>query len=321
MSAIFQALPGMEVPVGGINAGFNRLWANTDVQDQRAMQLNLVLHFGFTTTCQDAEAQFRTTVEFARRYPCRVVALCPERDESAPREFKAKIYGECFLGKAGKDTRCCEFVLLSYPMGTHDFLQNQVSICLSTDLPLYYWAHRFSSNARLAAYDYLLTRSRRVLFDSAVVPEDAFTFPWPNPAAVRDLAYTRTRPLRQTIGQFLSRYAPADIVDGLRAVTLSHRADYSAEAFAMLGWLKKGLVRCGASAENDIDFSVSPRPCDHCFEIGFTYREARKNFRWSADLKSHQAEFEGDLGHGRTTLTAAARVLEPAEALAEAMFG
>ena len=319
MHAIFNALPGIEVPVGGIGAGFNRLWANTDAQDLRAMQLNLVLHFGMFTEPAEAERQFRTTVEFAQRYPCRVVVLCPERDPAAKDLFRAKIYGECFLGKSGKDTRCCEFVLLAYPAGSHDYLQNQVSICLSTDLPLYYWAHKFSSNQRLAAYDYLLTRARRVLFDSAVVPEDAFSFPWPNPAAVRDLAYTRTRPLRQTIGQFLSRYAPADIVAGLRGVTMRHRTDLAPEAQAMLGWLKKGLSRCGAKTEA-LQFEVSGRQCAGCFEIAFDYADAAKRFVWAADMTRRQAEFEGDLGQGRTTLTATARLLEPAEALSEAMF-
>jgi len=33
---------------------------------------------------------------------------------------------------------------------------------------------------------------------------------------VRDLAYTRTLPLRQNLGQFLSRYAPALINAGLQ---------------------------------------------------------------------------------------------------------
>lgn len=319
MHSIFNALPGHEVPVGGISAGFQKLWADTPAKDSRATQLNLVLHLGLNTTPADAETQFRHTVEFAQRYPCRVVVLCPEPDPATEKVFRAKIYGECFLGKSGKDTRCCEFVMLAYPIGTHDFLQNQVSICLSTDLPLYYWAHRFSANKRLAAYEYLLTRSRRVLFDSAEVPEDAFTFPWPNPAAVRDLAYTRTRPLRQTIGQFLSRYAPADIVAGLRGVTIRHRRDFAPEAAAMAGWLKKGLARCGADADA-IEFRVTGQDCTGCFSIAFDYGAAAKRFAWSADLVERVAEFEGDLGHGRTTLTATARLLESADALSEAMF-
>ena len=319
MTSLFDTLPGHAVPVGRINEGFRELWAETEAAELRAMQLNLVLHFGLNTTPADGEAQFRHTVQLAQRYPCRVVVLCPEREPQAETRFRAKIYGECFLGKSGKDTRCCEFVMLGYPSGTHDFLQNQVSVCLTPDLPLYYWAHRFTSHARLAAYEYLLTRSRRVLFDSAVVPAEAAAFPWPKPAIVRDLAYTRTRPLRQTIGQFLSRYAPAEIVAGLRSVTLRHRAELAAEAAAMLGWVKKGLARCGADVDA-VAFEVMSRHCEGCFQISFSYDGGAKHFLWTADLGRGHAEFEGDLGRGRTTLTAGARLLEPAEARAEAMF-
>lgn len=319
MHAIFGALPGHEEPVGGIAAGFRRLWAGTPAEEGRAMQLNLVLHFGMLTEPEDALRQFRTAVAFAQRHPGRVVVLCPEGDPAARDVFRAKIYGECFLGRSGRDTRCCEFVILAYPAGSHDYLQNQVSVCLSTDLPIYYWAHRFSSNARLAAYRYLLTRARRVLIDSAVVSPDAASFPWPNAAAVRDLAYTRTRPLRQAFGQFLSRYAPADIVAGLERIELRHQAVWGAEAVALAGWLRRGLARCGANLEA-LTCDVRPADDAHSLSLSFRYADARRHFSWSADLASGQAEIRGDLGQGLATLRVGARLLDPAEALSEAIF-
>ncbi|MBI2517005.1 MAG: glucose-6-phosphate dehydrogenase assembly protein OpcA [Opitutae bacterium] len=321
MPKLFDALPGQEVPVGGIAAGFAKLWADTPAKDSRAVQLNLVLHLGANATADDARAQFEHTRHFAQRYPCRVVVLCPDFDPAAPPEMRAKIYGECFLGKSQSDTRCVEFVLLHYTMAVRQHLENQVSVCLSTDMPLYYWAHRFSSAQKLVAYNYLLTRSKRILFDSALVPPDAFTFPWPNQAAVRDLAYTRTRPLRQTIGQFLSRYSAASIIGDLKQVTIRHRADLAPEAAAMLSWVTKGLVRCGADAEEQgIAFTVTPERCEGCFQLGLGYADPRKGFLWQADLVANQATFEGDLGSGRTTLTASAHLLAPDAALAEAMF-
>ena len=319
MSEIFEVLPGQEVPVGGIAAGFARLWANTKAQDQMAMQLNLVLHLGLATTATDAVGQFQVAGHFARRYPCRVVVLCPLRENHGPVELRAKIYGECYLGKSKDDTRCVEFVALSYPPAAHIFLQNQVSVCLSTDLPLYYWAHRFTSSRRLSAYRYLLTRAQRVLLDSAIVAPDALSFPWPNRAAVRDLAYTRTRPLRQNLGQFLSRYAPGLITAGLAGVTLRHRADLRAEADCLLGWVKKGLDRCGAAAEA-ISYEVTAEKCAGCLSLEFAYPGTGKIFRWVADLAKNHSEFTGDLGTGRSVLTAGARLLEPEAALAEAMF-
>jgi Glucose-6-phosphate dehydrogenase subunit len=319
MPEVFDALPGVEVPVGGISDGFSRLWADTPAKESRAVQLNLVLHFGRNTQPADALAQFATTRLFAQRYPCRVVVLCPDYDAAAPAAIRAKIYGECFLGKSPGDMRCVEFVLLHYTVAARGHLENQVSVCLSSDMPLYYWAHRFADVRKLADYGYLLTRSKRILFDSAVVPADTFTYPWPNLAAVRDLAYTRTLPLRQNLGQFLSRYTPALITAGLRQVTIRHRAPYAAEAGCLLGWVKKGLLRSGADPAG-IGFEVTPVECPGCFSIHFTYTDPKKLFHWEADLGRDHAEFTGDLGTGRTTLVAGAHFLAAEQALSEAMF-
>lgn len=318
MAKIFEALPGLEVPVGGISQGFAKLWADTAISDQKAMQLNLVLHYGMATTPDDALEQFRVAVRLAQRYPCRVVVLCPIREETGSMDLRAKIYGECFLGKSKGDTRCIETVALSYPPAAKDYLQDQVSVCLSTDLPIYYWAHRFMSSQRLGDYRYLLTRSERVMFDSAIVAKDALSYEWPKRSAVRDLAYTRTLPLRQNIGQFISRYAPALITAGLQTITIRHRGDLAAEANCLLGWVGKGLLRAGL--ERLPATVVSPEQCAGCFSLEFTYTDPRKIFRWSADLSRDQAEFTGDLGTGRTTQTVAAHFLTPEAALAEAMF-
>ena len=182
------------------------------------------------TVPADGLAQFQTAVAFSKRYPSRVVVLCPERDDSPATEMRAKVYGECHLGKSKSDKRCVEFVMLSYPRAARKFLENEVSICLSTDLPLYCWAHRFSATGRLADYQYLLSRSKRVMIDSSIAPADAFTYAWPNPNALRDLVYCRLLPVRQSIGQFLSAYAPATIVDGLRGVSVGHDDARGAEA-------------------------------------------------------------------------------------------
>ena len=310
----------MEVPVGGITRAFAKLWADTEVSEQKAMQLNLVVHLGFATTPEDAQEQFKVAVRLAQRYPCRVVFLCPVMEDTSQVELRAKIYGECFMGKSKGDTRCIEIVALSYPLSAKAYLQDQVSICLSTDLPLYYWAHRFTSSQRISTYQYLLTRSQRVMFDSAIVSPDALSYAWPNQSAVRDLAYTRTLPLRQNIGQFLSRYAPALIIEGLKEVTIHHRADLVAEATCLLGWVKKGLVRSGAEVDKGIAFTVTPVDCAGCFSMDFAYADQKKSFRWVADITTDHADFTGDLGTGKSTLTASAHFLEPEMALSEAMF-
>jgi hypothetical protein len=222
MAAIFNALPGIEVPVGSINKSLAQLWEDTAAKggpapasdDVKATQVNFVLHLGFKTTVEDAVEQFQIAVNFSKRSPCRVVVLCPLPIDDPGTEMRAKIYGECHLGKTKGDTRCCEFVLLSYPFAARQYLESQLSVCLITDLPLYYWVHRFAAIHRLNDYQYLLRRSERILFDSAIADAEIFSFAWPRPGAVHDLVYARLLPVRQSIGQLLSGYEAAALISG-----------------------------------------------------------------------------------------------------------
>ena len=326
MPAIFDALPGIEVPVSAIKHSLTSMWDDTAAQggaapasdDAKATQVNLVMHLGFNTTAEDAVAQFQTAVAFSRRYPCRVVVLCPMTADTAAVEMRAKIYGECHLGKSKGDTRCCEFVMLNYSFGARSFIEDQVSICLSSDLPLYYWAHRFVSSARINQFKYLLSRSKRVLIDSALVPADALTFPWPRPEAVRDLAYARLLPVRQAIGQFLSAYEPASLVDGLAGVTLSHNTAVTAEAVVLLGWIKTRLEACGAKTGQ---VPMATEACEDCqsFDLKFSYHNAH-HFNWNGDLGHGSAHLDADFGTGRTLLPTAVSLLTAEAALGEAMF-
>jgi hypothetical protein len=326
MPSIFSALPGIDVPVDSISKSLTDMWADTaasggpapEADDAKATQVNFVLHLGLNTTPEDAAVQFQTTVRFSQRYPSRVVVLCPMRRDEGGTEIRAKIYGECHLGKSKSDKRCVEFVMLSYPRTAREFLESQVSICLSTDLPLYYWPHRFTESSKLADYRYLLTRARRVLIDSAIAPADALTYPWPRPEAVRDLVYARLLPLRQSLGQFLSRYPMTSICEGLQTVSVSHAPALAAEGRVLLGWLRDRVGQCG---KNQATFAVEPLPAGAAgsFEVGFNYL-GPKRFKWTGDVVKGQAYFEADFGTGRTTLPASVSLLPPENALSEAMF-
>ncbi len=326
MSAIFDALPGIEVPVGAISKSLGKMWKDTAAKggpapatdDAKATQVNFVLHLGLQTTAEDAAEQFQTAVKFSRRYPSRIVVLCPLAEENGETDMRAKVYGECHLGKTKGDTRCVEFVMLSYPRSARDHLEDQVSISLSTDLPLYYWAHRFSASVKLADYQYLLTRAKRVLIDSAIAPSDALTHPWPKPEALRDLVYARLLPVRQSIGQFLAGFAPAILVGGLQTVTISSGAGLAAEGRVLSQWLKSRLAACGAP---DGSIKFVPTDCSGArLAVDFGYANPKHFFRWSGDLASGHALFEADYGAGRATLPASVSLLSPENALSEAMF-
>lgn len=329
MPAIFEALPGLEVPVGAISRSLAEMWVNTaadgrpapEADDARATQVNLVLHLGLNSTVEDALRQFDVVVAFARRYPSRIVVLCPLTVDVPRCEMRAKIFGECFLGKSKSDKRCVEFVMLSYSVCARPYLENQVSICLSTDLPLYYWAHRFSASGRLADYRYLLSRAKRVLLDSAIAPADAMTYRWPNPASIRDLAYARLLPVRQSIGQFLSAYTPAALVTGLTRVTVTHAPALAAEGRVARTWLELRLGECGLAPGAAI-FATESAADAHGdgLAVRFAYEDSARHFSWGGDLRTGQAHFEADFGSGVTRLPAAVSLLTPEYALSEAMF-
>jgi hypothetical protein len=325
MPGIFEALPGIDAPVGAISRGLARMWEGTASEGKpsppsehaKAIQVNFVLHLGLNTDAADAVRQFETAVRFSRRYPSRVVVLCPLQDDAGVSEMRAKVYGECTLGKSPGDTRCCEFVMLSYPRWARANLENQVSVCLSTDLPLYYWAHRFSEAARLADYRYLLTTARRVLIDSATAPADAMGYAWPRPENVRDLAFARLLPVRQSIGQFLSRYPVAALSGGLRSIRLGHGKDLAAEARVLLSWISD-RIRATGSPGVPAEIAASEGP-ERAFALTFAY-DGGKSFSWNADLSTAHATFDADFGHGRTVMPATAALLAQENALSEAMF-
>ncbi|MFT3868049.1 MAG: glucose-6-phosphate dehydrogenase assembly protein OpcA [Nibricoccus sp.] len=286
----------------------------------KATQVNFVLHLGFGTTIEDAVRQFGTAVLFSQRAPCRVVVLCPLPMDDPSTEMRAKIYGECHLGKTKGDTRCCEFVLLSYPFAARKYLESQLSVCLIADLPLYYWVHRFTSIHRLNDYQHLLRRSHRILIDSSIADPEIFNFAWPRPEVVRDLVAARLLPVRQSVGQLLSGYAPALLVDGLRFVKVTHSQKLAAEARALLAWTRERLSGCGGAVAA-VGFTTESLPAngESALKLDFEYSNGHY-FRWHADFSQNHASIEADFGAGRSTLNIAVSLLKRDAALSEAMF-
>ena len=325
MSAVFQTLPGQEVPVGEIDTHLARLWADAadhgrpapGRDEMKASQINLVLHFGFGTTPDDATIQFRHAASFASRYPSRVVVLCPHNPDTPAHEMRAKIYGECFLGRTPEDKRCCEFVLLSYPFAARQYLESQVSICLTPDLPVYYWAHRFVDCGHMADYQYLLTKARRFLLDGAAAPAGALDYPWPRPETVRDLAYARLLPVRQALGQFLARHTPAQLVAGLREVVVSHGAPLAAEGAALLRWVDERLRACGAPPGFSRTAVLSKDADALALQLHY---DGPSDFIWSGHLAGGTACLAADFGDNSSRLTTPISLLPPEAALADAMF-
>ena len=208
--------------------------------------------------------------------------------------------------------------MLSYPLSARGYLESQVSICLSTDLPIYYWVNKFTDASKLVDYRYLLTTAKRVLVDSAFPPTNAGGYPFPVPGIVRDLAFARLLPARRSIGQFLGRYPVGVLAPGLLSIRLAHGPDVGAEARVLLEWLKERVAACGADSET-VEIVAQDPIAPRAFNLSFAYADSRF-FSWKADLDLGHAVFEADFGSGRNSLTTPVSLLPPESALSEAMF-
>ena len=190
------------------------------------------------------------------------------------------------------------------------FLENQVSICLSTDLPLYYWAHRFSASGRLADYRYLLGRAKRVLLDSAIAPAGCAHLSLAQPEGDARSRLLPAAAVRQTIGQFLAGYRPDSLVDGLRGRHGGARGTFAAEARVALAWLRRRLAACGAAVDTLPGNRRALDPAVGCQPGGKVRLHECRVPRWNGDLRTGQALFEADFGAG-CKLSAAVSLLPP----------
>ena len=331
MTTVFESLPGIEVPVGAIGASLARLWEGSPVGDGagqqrapsefRASQMNLILHLGLPTQPADGVEQFNAALRFTQRYPARIIVLCPRPEGGADLAMRAKIYSECFIGQSRSEMSCIEAVALTYPQEDRVFLEDQVSIIVEADLPIYYWVHRMSQVHKINTYEWLLRNSRRFLLDTAVSTPEAATYPWPRPDGFRDLARARLLPVRQSIGQFLSAFAPDRIARGLKSVMLVGQAGFSAEGRVLLDWTRERLAACGAAGPAAPAYAtrVAAPGATLSLEMTFTYAD-RRYFHWCAEFARGGAAFDADLGGGRQTLSTTAGLLPPEAALGEAIF-
>lgn len=327
MSTVFESLPGMELPVRGIAAGLARLWDGAAAPDGgaasefRASQMNLVLHLGLPVAPADALEQFNAALRFTRRYPARIIVLCPRREGGTDLSMQAKIYSECFIGDSRREMSCIEAVMLTYPQEDRAFLEDQVSIIVESDLPVYYWVHRISQVRRIASYTWLLRNSRRFLLDTAISAPEAREYPWPRPDGYRDLVGARLLPVRQSVGQYLSAFAPEAIGRGLKTVTLIAQPDYEAEGRALLEWTRVRLEACGTGGAEAPAYATrlaSPK-ATLSLEMQFSYADDRF-FHWCADFPHASARFDCNLGGTPQSQAATAGLLSTDAALGEAIF-
>lgn len=329
-TSIFDVLPGVNLRVSEVPRVLSTMWTPDQVEgavpmsDFRASQLNLILHFGLRTSPEEALATFDVAVQFAQRYPCRIIVLCPRGRELSDKLLEGKVFSQCYIGSNLRENCCCEALMLGYPTRVAGFLDNQVSIWLENDLPTYHWFHRIPAERIQETHMSFIRRCRRVIYDSSIEDDDFLSIPWEKPESVVDLAYARLLPVRQSIGQFLSSYEPKILVEDLEKVVVRHSLRRKGEGRHLLAWTQGRLEACARQAgkpmQVEFELKLNSDDAPHCLEMEWYHGSSGKHFLWERDKGKSDALLTADFGNGRETVPQKANLLEGDRALSEAIF-
>ena len=339
MAELIDALPGIALPVGEVTTRLATMWdggPSSSPSEFRALQMNVVLHFGLDVTAEEARERFETVLKFAQRYPSRIIVLCPSR-AIGDGSMGAKLFSQCYIGESHREMCCCEALLLSYKSEDCGHLANQVSVWLEPDLPTYHWFSGVPPKRVEIYLKNLLIGVRRCVYDSSVEKTDLTTLDWPESSELRDLAKARLLPARQAIGQFLSGYTIEDLRCGLEQVTVNHSESVSGEGQRLLEWvqecLSEGESGEGESGEGESGEGESGEDGATKFVLGkcegdqsdcslsleWKFNDDRY-FKWRKFRDGSFGEIQASLGKAVEKIPTRIKPLAPEQALSEALF-
>lgn len=327
MKDLIDVLPGVGLPVGEVTERLERMWesdASGSPSAFRASQMNVVLHFGWEVTAEEAQARFDALLAFAQRYPSRIIVLCPSRSITDG-SMRAKLFSQCYIGDSHREMCCCEALLLGYEPENCGYLGNQVSVWLEPDLPSYHWFCGVPSERIKQYFDSLLVGVRRSIYDSSYEGEDLGHLDWPDPSHVGDLAMARLLPVRQAIGQYLSGYGIENLCRGLQSVTVRHCGSMSGEGMRLMEWIRDCLgdcTKCEDCTSLKADYTIEPcgeADPDCSLALEFTYSDGRY-FKWRKFSEGSMGEIEASLGKSEEKISTRMKPLGPEQTIAEALF-
>jgi hypothetical protein len=326
MDTLIESLPGVLMPVSSVTQALAEMWQGEDKPSEfRAIQMNLVLHFGLNISMTTAREQFNVAIRFAQRYPCRIIVLCPQVVNDPQALMQAKLFSQCYIGSSFREVCCCEALILGYNTKDSGFLENQVSIWLESDLPLYHWIYGVPAKAIEQHYLGFIRRCKRVVFDSNTCRECYGNIPWPSPASVRDMAFSRGLSARQAIGPFLSTFSPKALVEDLMSVRQRCARGYEGDANHLLNWQKACIEACFHEAgitPHNITYQVEVLPdvSRHTTQIVWNYHDGRKFFRWNRHTPTEAGTVSADFGEGVVSHGLHVRKMKEEDVLAESLF-
>lgn len=277
------------------------------------------------TSQTETLAQFENALRFAQRYPCRIIVLCPVIDELDNHQLKAKLYAQCYIGETQNTKTCSETLLLGYAPEEMGYLENQVTTWLESDLPIYVWLHKVGALEMIDHLSGILKSCSRLVYDSSVDVETNKNVQWPASLNIRDLAYSRTLPLRQSIGQFLSAIPPVELIDGLNEVEIKYAPERVGESQGLLEWHRLSLNDCARKKGINLDDQIFKsrilnESTDLELDVNWTYSKGKRFFHLEVKKGTNLGELKANFGKDELTFPFSIKLLEPETALGEALF-
>ena len=314
--ALLDKMPGVGMPVSEVPRALRELWKTDEGESPtkfRAVQSNLILHFGLEATESEAKIVLDRALDFARRYPSRLICLCPFR-EADDQLMRGKLFSQCYLAGGSKHPVCCEALMLGYTPEDAEFLEHQISVWLESDLPTYHWFHRVPEERILRSYLPFLMMVRRVTYDSSIEGHNFSGIDWPCPRGARDLADARLLHVRQSVGQFLSSY-PVDLLSqNLESLTINHTPSLSGEANELVNWVQTTLIHAGVNG-----LESNGKDTDGDFRMDWTYSD-EKFLSINLDNNLASGWIQADFGSGQVDYPLHLKKISPQLTLAEALF-
>ncbi|WPJ93957.1 glucose-6-phosphate dehydrogenase assembly protein OpcA [Coraliomargarita algicola] len=327
MKDLIDVLPGIDLPVGEVTSRLDRMWESDTAGSPsafRASQMNVVLHFGWGVSADEAHERFEALLTFAQRYPSRIIVLCPS-SEISDGSMRAKLFSQCYIGDSHREMCCCEALILGYQPENCGYLANQVSVWLEPDLPSYHWFCGVPGERIEQYFDNLLLGVRRSIYDSSYEGRDLNQLNWPEGGRVGDLAMARLLPVRQAIGQFLSGYEVSELCRGLEMVRVRHGASMSGEGLRLMEWVRDCLSDCQQYKDCSVrEVKYALEACDDsdaecALALEFVYTDGRY-LRWRKFCEGTMGEIEASLGKSVEKISTRVKPLGADQALAEALF-
>lgn len=235
-------IPGIPVPIGGIEKALGKLWEESGESKTRASLINLAIYSEAEGSLEQNKAVIQ---DIAGEHAMR--SLLIQADPTAPgSSADAWISMNCYLRGAKGGEVCSEQISFQLCGEAARSLQSVVFSHLDSDLPLILW---WQANFRPPIDGKLWRWVDRLLFDSQSWSHIREQFELVEKIAsiteartvLCDLNWTRSFPLRQAVSGIFDASCALPELQLLKALQIDYAPGYRTTALLFVGWLADRL--------------------------------------------------------------------------------